>query len=82
MVVTASELRMNIYRLLDQVLETGVPLEIERKGRTLQIVAEEPRTDPPPARTRCIPPITLLCAHERGLSVGAMGAGRMSRPVR
>ncbi len=36
--VTASELRQNIYRLLDQVLETGVPLEIERRGRRLQIV--------------------------------------------
>jgi antitoxin (DNA-binding transcriptional repressor) of toxin-antitoxin stability system len=42
MVVTASELRQNIYRLLDEVLETGVPLEIERKGRRLRIVAEEP----------------------------------------
>lgn len=41
MAVTASELRTNIYRLLDEVLETGVPLEIERKGRTLRIVAEE-----------------------------------------
>lgn len=42
MVVSASELRTNIYRLLDQVLETGVPLEIERKGRTLRIMADEP----------------------------------------
>jgi antitoxin (DNA-binding transcriptional repressor) of toxin-antitoxin stability system len=39
--VTASELRQNIYRLLDQVLETGVPLEIERKGRRLRVVAAE-----------------------------------------
>lgn len=37
MVVTASELRQNIYKLLDQVLETGVPLEIERKGRRLRL---------------------------------------------
>ncbi|MGH3927591.1 MAG: hypothetical protein ACRDTT_32815 [Pseudonocardiaceae bacterium] len=42
MPVTASELRTNIYRLLDEVLETGVPLEIERKGRTLRIIADEP----------------------------------------
>jgi hypothetical protein len=33
MVVTASELCQNTYRLLDQVLETGVPLEIGRHGR-------------------------------------------------
>lgn len=41
--MTASELRQNIYQLLDQVLETGVPLEIERKGRKLRITAESPR---------------------------------------
>lgn len=40
MVVTASELRQNIYRLLDRVLETGEALEIERKGRRLRIVAD------------------------------------------
>lgn len=38
MTVNASTLRENIYRLLDQVLETGQPLEIERKGRLLRVV--------------------------------------------
>lgn len=38
MPMSASELRQDIYRLLDEVLETGVPLEIERKGRLLRIV--------------------------------------------
>lgn len=38
----ASELRQNIYRILDQVLETGEPVIIERKGRLLRIVADEP----------------------------------------
>jgi hypothetical protein len=43
MKVTASRLRENIYRLLDQVLETGTPVEIERRGRILKIVpADEP----------------------------------------
>ena len=41
--MTTSELRRNIYQLLDQVLETGIPLEIERKGRKLRIVPEAPR---------------------------------------
>lgn len=41
MEVTASQLRMNIYRLLDEVLETDAPLEIQRKGRTLRIVPDE-----------------------------------------
>jgi hypothetical protein len=40
--VTASGLRKDIYRLLDHVLETGTPLEIERKGKVLKIVLEEP----------------------------------------
>lgn len=43
MLITASELRGNIYRLLDKVLETGEPLEIERQGRLVRIVpAEKP----------------------------------------
>lgn len=41
MSISASKLRENIYRLLDQVLETGVPLVIERNGRTLRIVPTE-----------------------------------------
>lgn len=35
--VSTSHLRSNIYRLLDQVLATGEPLEIERKGQRLVI---------------------------------------------
>jgi hypothetical protein len=41
MKVTASRLRENIYSILDQVAETGVPVEIERKGRILRIVADQ-----------------------------------------
>ncbi len=43
MPMTASQLRQDIYRALDQVIETGIPLEIERKGKILRIVPEEPR---------------------------------------
>ena len=39
--VTASELRSQIYQVLDQVLETGVPMEITRKGRKILIVRGE-----------------------------------------
>lgn len=35
--VTSTKLRENIYQLLDQVLETGQPLEVVRKGRRLVI---------------------------------------------
>lgn len=42
MAITASDLRNQIYRLLDQVLETGVPLEIERRGQILLISPKDP----------------------------------------
>ena len=38
--ITASKLRENVYNILDEVIETGVPVEVERKGRILRIVAE------------------------------------------
>ena len=38
MIVTASKLRANIYNVLDKVLETGVAVEINRKGRILKII--------------------------------------------
>ena len=39
MALTASKLRENIYKVLDQVLETGVPVEIVRGRRRLKIVS-------------------------------------------
>lgn len=41
MKVTASKLRENIYTILDEALETGVPVEVVRKGRVLRIVPEQ-----------------------------------------
>ncbi|MBI9100552.1 MAG: type II toxin-antitoxin system Phd/YefM family antitoxin [Spirochaetaceae bacterium] len=41
MIYTATSLRKNIYTLLDSVLESGIPLEIERHGKRLKIVPEE-----------------------------------------
>ena len=37
MAITASQLRQDVYRLLDQGLSTGQPLEIERNGHLLRI---------------------------------------------
>jgi hypothetical protein len=39
--VTASKLRENIYGLLDQVIATGTPIEVIRKGTLLKIVADK-----------------------------------------
>ena len=41
MSITASELRQDIYRVLDEVLETGVPVEIERRGRRVRLVPDD-----------------------------------------
>ena len=39
--VTATELRGNIYKLLEEVLATGVPIEINKGGKKLRIVPVE-----------------------------------------
>jgi hypothetical protein len=44
MAISASKLRADVYRLLDAVLETGRPLEIERRGKTLVIAPKEERS--------------------------------------
>ena len=41
MTITPSKLRENLYNLLDQVLESGEPLDIKRKGRILRIIPEK-----------------------------------------
>ena len=41
MVVKPSRLRANLYRLLDHVLRTGEPIEIDRGGKKLLIVPKE-----------------------------------------
>ena len=41
MPITTSKLRSDIYNLLDKVLTTGTPLEIELKGRQLIILPVE-----------------------------------------
>jgi prevent-host-death family protein len=43
MELTASKLRENVYRILDEVLETGEPVVIRRRGKLLRIVPGEPR---------------------------------------
>ncbi len=41
--MTATELRTNIYRILDQILESGVAQEVVRKGQKLLIVPAAPK---------------------------------------
>ncbi|MCB1153097.1 MAG: type II toxin-antitoxin system Phd/YefM family antitoxin [Deltaproteobacteria bacterium] len=46
MAITPTELRKDLYRILDKVLETGEPVEIKRGERTLKIVIENTPDDP------------------------------------
>ncbi|MCP4420650.1 MAG: type II toxin-antitoxin system Phd/YefM family antitoxin [Chloroflexi bacterium] len=39
--VTPTELRANIYKLLEEVLSTGIPLEINKGQKRLRIVPVE-----------------------------------------
>jgi hypothetical protein len=39
--VTPTQLRADIYNILDEVLETGVPIEIKRGDKKLKIVPQE-----------------------------------------
>ena len=42
MAIKPTHLRQDLYQMLDQVLATGVPLEIERNGKILRLVPAEP----------------------------------------
>ena len=33
MVLTATKLRQNLYRILDEILDSGIPVKINRKGK-------------------------------------------------
>jgi len=40
--ISTSRLRADIYRVLDDVLDTGEAVEIDRRGRRLRITADDP----------------------------------------
>lgn len=42
MIHTPTSLRKSIYSVLDSVLETGIPAIVERNGKRLKIVPEQP----------------------------------------
>ena len=42
MAYSVTKLRANLYKVLDTILQTGVPVEIERKGKRLKIVPVDP----------------------------------------
>jgi len=44
MLVTTTQLRQNLYNLLDQLILTGQPIEIKRKNKVLKIIVEPPKS--------------------------------------
>ena len=53
----ATDLRKDIYKILDRVLESGVPVEVERNGKLLRIVPIDAK--PPIERLRPIPDLIV-----------------------
>ena len=41
MIVTATKFRQNLYKFLDRVIKTGIPIEINRKGQKIKIIASD-----------------------------------------
>ena len=44
MTMTVTELRANIYKIMDNIVKTGQPIDIERSGKKLRII---PINNPP-----------------------------------
>ena len=42
MAISATKLRSNLYRVIDDVIRKGVPVEVELRGRKVFIVPAEP----------------------------------------
>lgn len=40
--ITPTELRGNLYQILDDILDTGIPIEIDKDGKKLMITPLEP----------------------------------------
>jgi antitoxin (DNA-binding transcriptional repressor) of toxin-antitoxin stability system len=38
----ATQLRANLYKTLDEVIATGKPVRVERKGKTVLLIPEQP----------------------------------------
>jgi prevent-host-death family protein len=43
MAITATKLRSDLYRVIDDVIRRGVPVEVELRGKKVRIVPAEPR---------------------------------------
>jgi hypothetical protein len=44
MALSITKLRADLYKIIDQVIATGSPVEIERNGHIVKIMAEKPKS--------------------------------------
>lgn len=44
MPISLTKLRADLYKIVDQVIETGIPVEIERGGSKVKIVAVQKKS--------------------------------------
>ena len=44
MAISVTKLRANLYEIVDRVIETGVPVEIERKGERIRLQRATPKS--------------------------------------
>ena len=42
--ISITALRSQLFKIVDRIIETGIPVEIERKGHKLKIVLEEKKS--------------------------------------
>ena len=42
--LSLTKMRSDLYKIMDRVLDTGIPVEIERRGRKIRIVAVAPKS--------------------------------------
>jgi PHD/YefM family antitoxin component YafN of YafNO toxin-antitoxin module len=42
--ISLTKLRSNLFKIVDEIIKTGNPVEIERNGHRLKIVLEEKRS--------------------------------------
>lgn len=43
--ITIKQLRTNLCKIIDQVIQTGEPIEIEHKGNIVKIVRDKPKNN-------------------------------------
>ena len=40
--ISLTALRQHLFKIVDKVIQTGIPVEIERRGHRLKIVLDDP----------------------------------------